>query len=100
MTGEDNDVHLNEYRKQKYILKMYIGGYYVQPELGVHLHCIGATSPIHTKNDEVHFIVEDNFGNLSTFRTADPPVGFVSSNIVEFVAAWYNGVDPNNTEAS
>ena len=52
------------------------------------------------KNDEVHFIVEDNFGNLSTFRTDDPPVGFVSSNIVEFVAAWYNGVDPNNTEAS
>ena len=100
MTGEDNVVHLNEYRKQKYILKMYIGGYYVHPEMGVHLHCIGATSPIHTKNDEVHFIVEDNFGNLSTFRTDDPPVGFVSSNIVEFVAARYNGVDPNNTEAS
>ena len=100
VTGEDNVVQLDEYRKQKYILKMYVGGYYVHPEMGVHLHCIGLTSPMHTKNDEVHYIIEDNFGNLSTFQIDDPPVGFVSSNLVEFAEAWYNGIDPNKPVAS
>jgi hypothetical protein len=79
---------------------MFVGGYYVHPEMGVHLHCIGVTSPMHTKNDEVHFIIEDNFGNLSTFRTDDPPVGFVSSNLVEFAEAWYNGIDPTKPTVS
>jgi hypothetical protein len=55
---------------------------------------------MHTKNDEVHFIIEDNFGNLSTFRTDDPPVGFVSSNLVEFAEAWYNGIDPTKPTES
>lgn len=100
MTGEDNVVHLDEYRKQKYILKMYVGGYYVHPQLGVHLHCIGMTSPMHTKNDEVHFIIEDNFGSLATFQIDDPPVGFVESNIAEFAQAWFNGTDPNKPVAS
>jgi hypothetical protein len=100
VTGEDNVVHLDKYRKQKYILKMYVGGYYVHPELGVHLHCIGMTSPMHTKNDEVHFIIEDNFGSLATFQIDDPPVGFVESNIAEFAQAWFNGTDPNKPVAS
>jgi len=98
--GQTKVVRLEEYRKQKYILKMYIGGYYVHPEMGVHLHCIGVTSPMHTKNDEVHFIIEDNFGNLSTFRTDDPPVGFIVSNIAEFAEAWYNGIDPTKPTES
>jgi len=68
--------------------------------MGVHLHCIGVTSPMHTKSDEVHFIIEDNFGNLSTFRTDDPPVGFVVSNIAEFAEAWYNGIDPTKPTES
>ena len=55
--------------------------------MGVHLHCVGLTDKMHTKNNEVHFVVEDHFGNLATFRTDDPPPGFVYSNITEFSAA-------------
>jgi len=98
--GQTKVVRLEEYRKQKYILKMYIGGYYVHPEMGVHLHCIGMTSPMHTKNDEVHFIIEDNFGSLATFQIDDPPVGFVESNIAEFAQAWFNGIDPTKPTES
>ena len=88
MSGEnDNVVDLGEFRKEKNALKIKIGGYYAHPEMGVHLHCVGITDKMHTKNNEVHFVVEDHFGNLATFRTDDPPPGFVYSNITEFSAA-------------
>lgn len=88
MSGEnDNVVDLGEFRKEKNALKIKIGGYYAHPEMGVHLHCVGLTDKMHTKNNEVHFVVEDHFGNLATFRTDDPPPGFVYSNITEFSAA-------------
>ena len=88
MSGEnDNVVDLGEFRKEKNALKIKIWGYYAHPEMGVHLHCVGLTDKMHTKNNEVHFVVEDHFGNLATFRTDDPPIGFVYSNITEFSAA-------------
>ena len=88
MSGEnDNVVDLGEFRKEKNALKIKIGGYYAHPEMCVHLHCVGLTDKMHTKNNEVHFVVEDHFGNLATFRTDDPPPGFVYSNITEFSAA-------------
>ena len=88
MTGENNNVvNLDEFRRQKFILRIQVGGYYAHPEMGVHLHCVGKTQPMHTKNNEIHFIVEDHFGNLATFRVDDLPPDFVESNIQEFAAA-------------
>jgi len=88
MTGENNNVvNLDEFRRQKFILRIQVGGYYAHPEMGVHLHCVGKTQPMHTKNNEIHFIVEDHFGNLATFRIDDLPPDFVESNMQEFTAA-------------
>ena len=75
----DNVVNLEQFRKEKFTLNIRVGGYYANLELGVYLHIVGVTSPMHTKNAECHFIVEDHFGNLVTFRTDDPPPGFVTS---------------------
>ena len=95
MTGEDNNkvVNLDEFRKQKHILVIRVGGYYANLEMGVYLHVVGMTEPMHTKNAETHFVVEDLFGNLVTFRFDDPPPGFVVSSLEEFAAAAM-GQDP------
>ena len=89
MNGEDDKkiVDLTEFRKQKYKFVIEIGGYYTHPKMGVHLHCIGKTQPMHTKNNDIHFIVEDHFGNLATFRVDDSPPDFVESNMQEFAVA-------------
>lgn len=88
---EDNKVvDLDAFRKEKYtleILQIHVGGYYAHLEMGVYLHCVGITDPMHTKDAEQHFVVEDHFGNLVTFRIDDPPPGFVVSNMNEFAAA-------------
>ena len=91
--GDSNVVDLGAFRKDKFALKIKIGGYYAHPELGVHLHCVGVTDKMHTKNNEVHFVVEDHFGNIASFRTDDPPPGFVYSNMEEFAAACLKVVD-------
>ena len=94
MSGEkDKVVDLVEYRKQKYNLVIEVDKYYRHPEMGVHLHCIGKTLPMHTKNNEIHFIVEDHFGNLATFRIDDAPPGFVVSSFTEFKDAAM-GIEP------
>ena len=91
---DDNKVvDLDAFRKEKFTLKICIGGYYMHPEMGVHLHCVGITDPMHTKDAEQHFIVEDHFGNLVTFRIDDPPPGFVVSSLDEFAAAAM-GLEP------
>ena len=94
----DNDkvVDLNQFRKEKFTLNIRVGGYYANLELGVYLHIVGVTSPMHTKNAECHFIVEDHFGNLVTFRTDDPPPGFVVSCTEEFAAAAMDIPDPES----
>ena len=51
---------------------------------------------MHTKNAECHFIVEDHFGNLVTFRTDDPPPGFVASCTEEFAAACLSSPEPDD----
>ena len=85
----DNDkvVDLDQFRKEKTALNIRVGGYYAILEMGVYLHIVGVTSPMHTKNAECHFIAEDHFGNLVTFRNDDPPPGFVMSSVQEFAAA-------------
>ena len=94
----DNDkvVQLDQFRKEKYILNIKVGGYYANLEQGVYLHVVGVTSPMHTKNAECHFIAEDHFGNLVTFRTDDPPPNFIVSLQEEFAAACMAVPDPDD----
>ena len=89
MSGEENNkvVNLDEFRKQKHTLVIHVGKYYANLEMGVYLHVVGITEPMHTKNAEEHFVVEDHFGNLVTFRFDDPPPGFVVSSLEEFASA-------------
>ena len=95
MSGEKDNkvVNLDEFRKEKFVLNIRVGGYYANLEMGVYLHVVGITNPMHTKNAETHFVVEDHFGNLVTFRHDDPPPGFVVSSLEEFAAAAM-GQDP------
>ena len=100
---KDNIVDLDAFRKEKYtleILQIHVGGYYVHLEMGVYLHCVGITDPMHTKDSEQHFIVEDHFGNLVTFRVDDPPPDFVVSNMNEFAAAAMGIPDPDDPQVS
>ena len=98
---EDNKVvDLDAFRKEKFTLKIHVGGYYANLEMGVYLHVVGITDPMHTKNAEQHFIVEDHFGNLVTFRHDDPPPDFVLSFQEEFAAAAMGLSEPNNPEVS
>ena len=98
---DDNKVvNLDEFRKQKYTLVIHVGGYYANLEMGVYLHVVGITEPMHTKNAEAHFVVEDHFGNLVTFRIDDPPPGFVVSNMNEFAAAAMGIPDPDDPQVS
>ena len=105
MSGENDNkiVNLDEFRKQKHtseLLEIHVGGYYANLEMGVYLHCVGITDPMHTKNAEEHFIVEDHFGNLVTFRIDDPPPNFVVSSMNEFAAAAMGIPDPDDPQVS
>ena len=98
---EDNKVvDLDAFRKEKFTLKIHVGGYYANLEMGVYLHVVGITDPMHTKNAEEHFIVEDHFGNLVTFRVDDPPPGFVVSDMNEFAAAAMGIPDSDDPQVS
>ena len=98
---DDNKiVDLDAFRKEKNTLKVLVGDYYANLEMGVHLHCVGITDRMHTKNADQHFIVEDHFGNLVTFRTDDPPPDFVPSFQEEFAAAAMGLPNPNNPKVS
>ena len=98
---DDNKiVDLDAFRKEKYTLKVRVGGYYANLERGIYLHVVGITEPMHTKNADQHFIVEDHFGNLVTFSIDDPPPGFVVSNMNEFAAAAMGIPDPDDPQVS
>ena len=98
---EDNKVvDLDAFRKEKFTLKIRVGGYYANLEMGVYLHCVGITDPMHTKDAEQHFIVEDHFGNIVTFRIDDPPPDFVVSNMNEFAAAAMGISDSDDPQVS
>ena len=98
---DDNKiVDLDAFRKEKNTLKVLVGDYYANLEMGVYLHCVGITDPMHTKDAEQHFIVEDHFGNIVTFRIDDPPPGFVVSNMNEFAAAAMGIPDPDDPQVS
>ena len=98
---DDNKiVDLDAFRKEKNTLKVLVGDYYANLEMGVYLHCVGITDPMHTKDAEQHFIVEDHFGNLVTFRIDDPPPDFVESSLKEFAAAAMGIPDPDDPQVS
>ena len=98
---DDNKiVDLDAFRKEKNTLKVLVGDYYANLEMGVYLHCVGITDPMHTKDAEQHFMVEDHFGNLVTFRIDDPPPGFVVSSLDEFAAAAMGIPDPDDPQVS
>ena len=98
---EDNKVvDLDAFRKEKYTLEICVGGYYANLEMGVYLHVVGITEPMHTKDADQHFIVEDHFGNIVTFRIDDPPPDFVVSSMNEFAAAAMGIPDPDDPQVS
>ena len=97
---DNNVVDLDAFRKEKYTLNICVGGYYANLEMGVYLHVVGVTSPMHTKDAEQHFIVEDHFGNLVPFRIDDPPPDFVVSNMEEFASAAMGIPDPDDPQVS
>ena len=97
---DNNVVNLDAFRKEKYTLNIHVGGYYANLEMGVYLHVVGITEPMHTKEAEQHFIVEDHFGNIVTFRIDDPPPDFVVSNMNEFAAAAMGIPDPDDPQVS
>ena len=97
---DDNVVDLDVFRKEKYTLNIRVGGYYANLEMGVYLHVVGITEPMHTKESDQHFIVEDHFGNIVTFRIDDPPPDFVVSSMNEFAAAAMGIPDPDDPQVS
>ena len=97
---DNNVVDLNAFRKEKYTLNIRVGGYYANLEMGVYLHVVGVTSPMHTIDAEQHFIFEDHFGNIVTFRIDDPPPDFVVSSMNEFAAAAMGIPDPDDPQVS
>ena len=105
MSGENDNkiVNLDEFRKQKHtpeLLEIHVDGYYANLEMGVYLHVVGITEPMHTKDADQHFIVEDHFGNIVTFRIDDPPPDFVVSNMEEFAAAAMGIPDSDDPQVS
>ena len=93
--NRNNIINLSNYRKEKekkypqnklnicgsyfdpsdppqYIQKFKVGGYYIYPELGVMIHCMLITDNSHTHNNELMYIMEDQFGNLLSIPISDP----------------------------
>ena len=77
---KNNVINLSDYRKEKeppqsppqYIQDFEVGGYYIYPELGVMMHCMLITDSSHTHNNELMYLMEDQFGNLFFVPTDDP----------------------------
>ena len=80
---QNNVINLSDYREEKeeehrkslppqYIQDFEVGGYYIYPELGVMIHCMLITDSSHTHNNELMYIMEDQFGNLLSVPIDDP----------------------------
>ena len=80
---ENNIINLSDYREEReevkrktlppqYIKDFEVGGYYIYPELGVMIHCMLITDSSHTHNNELMYIMEDQFGNLLSVPISDP----------------------------
>ncbi len=80
---ENNIIHLSDYREEReevkrktlppqYIKDFEVGGYYIYPELGVMIHCMLITDSSHTHNNELMYLMEDQYGNLFSVPIDDP----------------------------
>ena len=80
---ENNIINLSDYREEReevkrktlppqYIKDFEVGGYYTYPELGVMIHCMLITDSSHTHNNELMYIMEDQYGNLFSVPVSDP----------------------------
>ena len=80
---ENNIINLSDYREEKeeekkktltpqYIQNFEVDGYYIYPELGVMIHCMLITDNSHTHNNELMFIMEDQYGNIFSVPINDP----------------------------
>ncbi len=80
---ENNIINLSDYREEKeevkrktlppqYIKDFEVGGYYIYPKLGVMIHCMLITDSSHTHNNELMYIMEDQYGNLFSVPIDDP----------------------------
>ena len=79
---QNNVINLSDYREEKeketpqnppqYIQDFEVGGYYIYLELGVMIHCMLITDSSHTHNNELMYIMEDQFGNLLSVPISDP----------------------------
>ena len=78
--NQNNVINLSDYREEKetpqnppqYIQDFEVGGYYIYPELGVMMHCMLITDNSHTHNNELMYIMEDQFGNIFSVPINDP----------------------------
>ena len=78
--NQNNVINLSDYREEKespqippqYIQDFEVDGYYIYPELGVMMHCMLITDNSHTHNNELMYIMEDQFGNLLSIPISDP----------------------------
>jgi len=80
--SKNNIINLSDYREEKEkespqnppqnIQDIEVGGYYIYPELGVMMHCMLITDSSHTHNNELMYLMEDQFGNLLSVPISDP----------------------------
>ena len=92
---KNNVINLSDYREEKetpqdppqYIQDFEVGGYYIYPELGVMMHCMLITDSSHTHNNELMYIMEDQFGDLLSVPINDPDsmMGWRSLNKEVFI---------------
>ena len=89
---KNNVINLSDYRKEKepppqYIQDFEVDGYYIYPELGVMMHCMLITDNSHTHNNELMYIMEDQFGNILSVPISDPEsmMGWRSLNKEVFI---------------
>ena len=93
--NQNNVINLSDYREEKedaqnppqYIQDFEVDGYYIYPELGVMMHCMLITDNSHTHNNELMYIMEDQFGNLLSVPISDPDsmMGWRSLNKEVFI---------------
>ena len=93
--NQNNVINLSDYREEKedpqnppqYIQDFEVGGYYIYPELGVMMHCMLITDSSHTHNNELMYIMEDQFCNLLSVPISDPDsmMGWRSLNKEVFI---------------
>ena len=81
--NQNNIVNLSDYRKKQekekkknippqHIQGFEVDGYYIYPELGVMMHCMLITDNSHTHNNELMYIMEDQYGNIFSVPLDDP----------------------------